>query len=65
MKQKPLHVLTTRSNSASPSLPLSSPQDGHLIPLTSWKDKYSSVECEAPASPLIQTGDGVESLPLS
>lgn len=65
MKQKPLHVLTTRSNSTSPSLPLSSPQDGHLIPLTSWKDKYSSVECKAPASTLTQTGDWVESLSLS
>ncbi|KAK2837494.1 hypothetical protein Q5P01_014706 [Channa striata] len=32
-------------------------EDGHLIHLTSWKDKYSLVECEAPASPLTQTGD--------
>lgn len=32
-------------------------RDGHLIHLTSWKDKYSLVECEAPASPLTQTGD--------
>lgn len=31
--------------------------DGHLIHLTSWKDKYSLVECEAPASPLMQTRD--------
>lgn len=31
--------------------------DGHLIHLTNWKDKYSSVECEAHASPLTQTGD--------
>lgn len=38
--------------SLSPSL-----WDGHLIHLTSWKDKYSSVQCEAPASPLTQTGD--------
>lgn len=41
----------------SPLPPLPSPWDGHLIHLTSWKDKYSLVECEAPASPLTQTGD--------
>ena len=45
------------SNSLSPSFPLTSLRDGHLIHLTSWKDKYSLVECEAPASPLTQTGD--------
>lgn len=31
--------------------------DGYLIHLTSWKDKYSLVECEAPASSLTQTRD--------
>lgn len=53
-----LHPLTSLSLSNSPSsFPLPSLRDGHLIHLTSWKDKYSLVECEAPASPLTQTGD--------
>lgn len=60
-----LHLLTSHSNSVPPSLPLSSPQDGHLIHLTSWKDKYSSVECEAPASPAHTDRRRGESLPLS
>lgn len=56
-KEEILHPLTSLSDSLSPSFTLPSLQDGHLIHLTSWKDKYSLVECEAPASPLTQTGD--------
>lgn len=56
-RKKILHPLTSLSDSLSPSFTLPSLQDGHLIHLTSWKDKYSLVECEAPASPLTQTGD--------
>lgn len=44
-------------NFFSPPHPPPSQQDGHLIHLTSWKDKYSLVEYEAPASSLTQTGD--------
>lgn len=51
------HLSLSLSDSPSPSFPLPSLRDGHLIHLTSWKDKYSLVECEAPASPLTQTGD--------
>lgn len=48
----------------NPSSPLPSLWDGHLIHLTSWKDKYSLVECEAPASLLMQTGDEEKVSPL-
>lgn len=62
--QNSLHPLTSLSLKLSPSFPLPSLRDGHLIHLTSWKDKYSLVESEAPASPLTQTGDEGKVSPL-